>query len=670
MSNAPEPHGLSSSTIPNQAAAQERLLARLPVVRWTVDTHRTIHSLQGRVITDRGHHEAQFIGMPLTEFYKNSPDPSKAIAAHETALSGTPTQFRVTWMGRDYKAHLEPIHNDQGQVIGCIGAAIDVTQTNQETERLERASRFRNAFATLVQEALRTPINEAFYREIVEVAVNTVHGAHAGSIWLLGSDGLFRAAASVGFNQPDLAKIGFGPDLVFRGAGTTEHLKRNLEALQQTDPDKHKLLMSTGPIQAIKASLSLPIAVNGQILAHLHLHNLEHDTPFAADETEMAQLFASNIAHLLQRTQLEQRLLAGTQRLESLLEAYRHLAAFGAEIEIIEDTDELIELGMSRLLDNLQFDTAMFSEVSANTVKITRIRGQRPPELVETLREPMPMGAGINGRVAQTGEQLFIPDYRSWSDKHHAYLPTGVESILALPIKRDGQVKHTISFATLNRQAPLDENALQVARGFVARLENAFERVNHLEEMKATRDATFRALGLALEYRDLETRGHSDRVVDLARRFATEVGLDPTQRRAFIWGAYLHDIGKIGVPDTILLKKGKLTDEEFAIIRQHTIYGVEMTRDILFLPTETRQVIRSHHERWDGNGYPDKLAGNEIPLLARMFSLVDVYDALTSARPYKAAWSHEAAAAELVTQAGKQFAPDLVQTFLRAIAKT
>ena len=228
---------------------------------------------------------------------------------------------------------------------------------------------------------------------------------------------------------------------------------------------------------------------------------------------------------------------------------------------------------------------------------------------------------------------------------------------------------HTLAFATIKRHAALDYYALRIARGFVKRLENAFERAYHLQEIKATREATFRSLGMAPEYRDLETRGHTDRVVNLARCFADAVGLDPEQRQALAWGAYLHDLGKLAVPDAILLKPAKLTAEEFAAIRRHTLYGVEMVRDIAFLPAETVAVVRSHHERWDGGGYPDGLAGGDIPLLARMFSLVDVYDALTSERPYKRAWTHADAVTELQKQAGSQFDPHLVPLFLAALTE-
>ena len=204
-------------------------------------------------------------------------------------------------------------------------------------------------------------------------------------------------------------------------------------------------------------------------------------------------------------------------------------------------------------------------------------------------------------------------------------------------------------------------------RGVVINTRDITERVTHLREIEATREATFRALGLALEYRDLETKGHTDRVVAMSQRFARALGLDNDPLQAITWGAYLHDLGKIAMPDTILLKPGRLTEEEFTVIKRHTLIGEAMCHDIPFLPATTRELIRSHHERWDGAGYPDKLAGEAIPLKARMFAIVDVYDALTSERPYKRAWSREEAQTELRQQAGRQFDPDLIAIFLEQV---
>lgn len=204
-------------------------------------------------------------------------------------------------------------------------------------------------------------------------------------------------------------------------------------------------------------------------------------------------------------------------------------------------------------------------------------------------------------------------------------------------------------------------------RGVVVNTHDVTERVADLQEIESTREATFRALGLALEYRDLETKGHTDRVAAMSQRFADALGFDEDQRQAITWGAYLHDLGKIAMPDAILLKPGRLTEEEFAVIRRHTLIGEDMCRDVPFLPAATRQLIRSHHERWDGRGYPDGLAGESAPLKARMFSVVDVYDALTSQRPYKHAWRREDAEAELRRQAGTQFDPHLVAVFLERV---
>lgn len=181
----------------------------------------------------------------------------------------------------------------------------------------------------------------------------------------------------------------------------------------------------------------------------------------------------------------------------------------------------------------------------------------------------------------------------------------------------------------------------------------------------AARDGALRALGLALEYHDAETKGHTDRVVALAVAVAGAMGLDAATAEALRWGAYLHDIGKLAVPDSILRKPGPLDPAEWAIMRTHAERGQAFAAALGFLPRTTLEVIRSHHEWWDGTGYPDGRSGETIPLGGRIFAVCDVYDALTHARPYKPAWSAEQAIAELRDRAGSQFDPVVVAAFLR-----
>lgn len=176
--------------------------------------------------------------------------------------------------------------------------------------------------------------------------------------------------------------------------------------------------------------------------------------------------------------------------------------------------------------------------------------------------------------------------------------------------------------------------------------------------------AAVRALGLALEVRDGETGGHTDRVVAQALALGRALGLDATALAALELGATLHDVGKIGVPDRVLRKPGVLDVDERALIHAHPAEGVRFAAALGFLPTAALGVIRHHHERWDGQGYPDELAWDQIPLLARIFAVVDVYDALVSDRPYKAAWTPEQARAEIARQAGVQFDPQVVHAFL------
>lgn len=187
------------------------------------------------------------------------------------------------------------------------------------------------------------------------------------------------------------------------------------------------------------------------------------------------------------------------------------------------------------------------------------------------------------------------------------------------------------------------------------------QALNSLEDAYRS---TLKALTAALETRDLETHGHSERVVSYSMRLGTEYGLDRKLIKSLEFGSLLHDIGKIGVPDLILRKPAKLTPEEWVLMREHPLHGQQILRGIAFLEGAAR-VVAQHHEKWDGSGYPLGISGEEIDVCARIFSVADAFDAITSNRVYRKGKPYEVAAKELDEWAGKQFDPKVVEAFHR-----
>lgn len=183
-------------------------------------------------------------------------------------------------------------------------------------------------------------------------------------------------------------------------------------------------------------------------------------------------------------------------------------------------------------------------------------------------------------------------------------------------------------------------------------------------ELEQSYDASLHALSSALDLRDNETAGHAERVTRYALRLAQEMGLPEAAMLGLARGAILHDVGKIGIPDAILRKPGNLDAGEQEIMRSHVTLGDAMLEGVSFLD-EARGVLRHHHERWDGHGYPDGLAREAIPLSARIFAVCDTYDAITSDRPYTRARPDGLARAEIEAQSGLQFDPAVVAAFLR-----
>jgi response regulator RpfG family c-di-GMP phosphodiesterase len=237
----------------------------------------------------------------------------------------------------------------------------------------------------------------------------------------------------------------------------------------------------------------------------------------------------------------------------------------------------------------------------------------------------------------------------------------GAADYLVKPLQLDGMMasivraldKQRLTIELEQYRGRLEDMVEQRTR----QLKSAIARIEH------TYDETLAALGGALELRDIETQGHSRRVTHYCLEMARAMQCSNEDLRTIARGSFLHDIGKIGIPDAILLKPDRLSEAETAVMQTHARIGYELVCRIAFL-TPAAQIVLTHQERWDGTGYPQGLRGKEIPLGARIFSVADTLDAMTSDRPYRSALSFAAAREEIARQAGRQFDPDVVAVFM------
>jgi putative nucleotidyltransferase with HDIG domain len=241
-----------------------------------------------------------------------------------------------------------------------------------------------------------------------------------------------------------------------------------------------------------------------------------------------------------------------------------------------------------------------------------------------------------------------------------AAIRNGAYDYLLKPFERE-QLLNTVRRALENRRLKMENRAYQtnLESLVAARTEQLRKAMASLER---SYDVTLEALGDALDLKDAETEGHSKRVTAYTIAIARKMGLPSDQIRVIARGAFLHDIGKMAIPDSILRKPGKLDPDEVASMREHCYHGYQMVKKIPFL-AEASEIVYSHQEKYDGSGYPRGLKGEEIPLGARIFAIADTLDAMTSDRPYRRAQSWAAAREEIDRFTGKQFDPDVVAVF-------
>ena len=285
------------------------------------------------------------------------------------------------------------------------------------------------------------------------------------------------------------------------------------------------------------------------------------------------------------------------------------------------------------------------------------------------------LGEGLSGRVAKTGKVLAVDDYQGWEGRLDTLDGIQLRRSLAVPLMVQKRVIGVITIMDRTREGAFTTEEIRLVNLFADQAAIAVENAtlyrdlqNSNFELATAYDATIEGWSKALDLRDKETEGHTLRVTALTMEMAGLMDVDEDDLVHIRRGALLHDIGKMGVPDRILFKPDSLSEDEWEIMFQHPVFAHAMLSPIEFL-RPALDIPYCHHEKWDGSGYPRKLIGEEIPLAARIFAVADVWDALTSDRPYRPAWTEPQALDYISRQSGKQFDPQVVEVFLQMIAE-
>jgi PAS domain S-box-containing protein/putative nucleotidyltransferase with HDIG domain len=563
-----------------------------------------------------------------------------------------------------------PLRDGQGKVVGLVGIGHDITERKQREEVIQSRTEELSALYQLSRLLADANDLENVFELANRQAVESVHTTFACIALLEDGELVTRAVYPVRVlehefiiggrqpitalpvcqrvldkNEPVILQAG-SPEV-----GSAEHLTLQLDFAQS---------VCLVPLWVGDASQNLNQALGLLILGEARGEERE---PFTPEKIRLARSIGDQAAAAIRRLLLREQAGRRLQRLASLNEIDRTIASnFDLHLSL-----QMILKHVSEQLEADAEDVLVIND-RMQTLEFAAGRGFRSPAM-EGLRQRL--GEGQAGQAVLTRHIVQIPDVAaSGAVFAHPELmkAEGVAAYFAVPLITKGQIKGVLEVC---HRTPLDPDAewldfLNTLAGQAAIAIDNVQLFDNLQrstdELELAYDATIEGWSHALDLRDKETEGHTLRVTEMTVNLARTLGLGEKELVQVRWGGLLHDIGKMGVPDGILLKPGPLTAEEWVAMKKHPTFAYEMLAPIRYLRLAL-DIPYCHHEKWDGTGYPRGLKGEQIPLSARIFAVVDVWDALTSDRPYRKAWSEEKARQLIKTGAGTHFDPQVVKIF-------
>ena len=393
----------------------------------------------------------------------------------------------------------------------------------------------------------------------------------------------------------------------------------------------------------------------------------EENRQFTEDELLLLKGMADQAALAIVNLRLNK---DAQRRLENL----QALRAIDTSIMSRHDLSETLNILLKKVTTQLNVDSAIALIYNKEKQELSYAAGQGLDDTM--LRDKkLQIGEGLAGQAAKEKRIIYVHDLRT-DLRAYPLKPLvereGFVSYFAVPLVTQNEVNGVLEIFQRTHLHSDDEwlgflDALAVQASIAignAILFSELQRSN--ENLTKAYESTIEGWSYALDLRDKETEGHTRRVTGLTLELAKEFGFNADDLIHIRHGSLLHDIGKLGIPDRILLKETALDPEEWALMKQHPVYALDMLQPIQHLQ-KALDIPYLHHEKWDGSGYPRGLKGEEIPLAARIFAVVDVWDALTSDRPYRAAWTQKKAMEFIKAESGKHFDPQVVEKFIRLI---
>ncbi|RJP52870.1 MAG: PAS domain S-box protein [Anaerolineaceae bacterium] len=558
---------------------------------------------------------------------------------------------------------ITPVREAGGEITHFIAVKQDITARVQAQEdmrqRMAELEALHNISAALRVAQTRNEALPILLEETL-AALETDDGV----IWLYNpaSDELQVAAARGWFRELGLKALKPGEGIA---GGVFTSGQPYVSSEFSTDPRIHPKAhnMPTG-----RGGVCLPIR-SGQSMVGVLFVSLAPPRQITSEQMKLLASIAQLAGSTLHRMSLHEE----TERRLGQLQALHNIdRAITTSMDLRMTLKILLEHVTTQL--NVDAASVLLLNPHLHTLEYTAGLGFRSSAIqMAHIR----LGESFAGRAALERRTIEVSDPAMLGEDTQfatMFANEGFETYYGIPLSAKGQVKGVLEIYHRSPLAPALEwlEFLETLAGQAAiaiddmQLFDGLQRSNI--ELELAYDTTLEGWAKALELRDQETEGHSQRVTEMTLRLARAMGIAEAEIANVRRGALLHDMGKMGVPDSILLKPGKLTDEEWVIMRKHPQYVFDMLSPIAYL-RPALDIPYCHHEKWDGTGYPRGLKGEQIPLAARIFAIIDVWDALSSDRPYRKAWTKKKTLEYIGEQSGTHFDPAVVETFLKLVSE-